>query len=100
MSNPLLYYVFNPASYIARSIVSCLKSSFPGKSQWDVDKMPDLQDDVAIVTGGNTGIGKETCRVRIAPSHSVGSPAFITNTYFWRVGTFEKERQGLPCCQG
>jgi hypothetical protein len=57
------HYVFNPAWNIIRSITSGFRASFPGGCQWDADKMPDLQGYVAIVTGGNTGIGKATCKV-------------------------------------
>lgn len=35
---------------------------FPPKSLFTVDQIPDLSGQVIIVTGGNAGIGKETCK--------------------------------------
>ncbi|KAG8697082.1 hypothetical protein FRC09_008082 [Ceratobasidium sp. 395] len=40
-----------------------LKENFPGKPRWSIDQIPDLSGQVTIVTGGNAGIGKETCKV-------------------------------------
>ena len=89
-AKPLDYYLFNPAGHIISVAISTLASSFPRVCQWDVDKMPDLQGDVAIVTGGNTGIGKETCKVLVISSRSVESPDFIAEALIWNQALLNK----------
>ncbi|KAF8594162.1 NAD-binding protein [Ceratobasidium sp. AG-I] len=42
---------------------SMVKELLPGKPGWSVDQVPDLTGQVIIVTGGNAGIGRETCKV-------------------------------------
>ncbi|KAB5588886.1 hypothetical protein CTheo_7672 [Ceratobasidium theobromae] len=39
-----------------------ISQSFPPKSHFSVDQIPDLAGQVIIVTGGNAGVGKETCK--------------------------------------
>jgi len=36
--------------------------AFPPSPEWSVEQIPDLTGKVAIVTGGNVGLGKDTCR--------------------------------------
>ncbi|KAF9465820.1 NAD(P)-binding protein [Collybia nuda] len=41
---------------------SMYNANWPPKANWSVDDMPDLSNKVIIVTGGNSGIGRETVK--------------------------------------
>ncbi|KAI0030924.1 NAD(P)-binding protein [Vararia minispora EC-137] len=45
---------------------SALAQMFPPKPKWGVENMPDLSGKVMIVTGGNTGVGKETVKALLS----------------------------------
>ncbi|KAF3013214.1 hypothetical protein E8E14_005612 [Neopestalotiopsis sp. 37M] len=51
--------------------VSFMKQSFPGKATFTDKNVPDLTDKVVIVTGSNTGLGKETARIVYAKNARV-----------------------------
>ncbi|KAH9169642.1 NAD(P)-binding protein [Lactarius sanguifluus] len=53
------------------STVSLLQQSSPPKPKWGVNDIPDLTGRVIIVTGSNTGIGKETVKQLLAHNAKV-----------------------------
>ncbi|CAE6456744.1 unnamed protein product [Rhizoctonia solani] len=53
----------SPHSAIMGVAYSLFIETFPGTPRWSVDEVPDLSGQVVIVTGGNSGIGLELCKV-------------------------------------
>jgi len=52
-------------------VYSVIDQNFPPKAKWSVDQIPDLSSKVVIVTGGNSGLGKETVKALLAHNAKV-----------------------------
>ncbi|KAL8303185.1 hypothetical protein RB597_005208 [Gaeumannomyces tritici] len=51
---------------MASSLIGLVKQVFPGKPNFKQDDLPDLTNKVIIVTGSNTGVGKELAQILYA----------------------------------
>ncbi|EIM84129.1 NAD-P-binding protein [Stereum hirsutum FP-91666 SS1] len=56
---------------LAEGRVGTFSEVFPPKPHWTSADVPDLTGQTIIVTGGNSGIGKETCRVLLSKNARV-----------------------------
>jgi len=90
-ASSLEYYVLDPVRLIISSAIAIFRSHFPGRSQWDVDKIPDLQGIVAIITGGNSGIGKATCKALLPKNAKVYLAARNEQKAFAAIEELERE---------
>ncbi|QRW14046.1 short chain dehydrogenase [Ceratobasidium sp. AG-Ba] len=51
--------------------LSILEQSFPPAPRWSINEIPDLTGRVMMVTGGNSGIGYDTCKALLSKNAKV-----------------------------
>ena len=56
---------------VLKHMIMVVNQSMPPKPTWGIDKIPDLSGKIVIVTGGNTGIGRETVKALLTKNATV-----------------------------
>jgi len=68
-----------------------LRQAYPPAAKWSVDNISDLSGKVFIVTGGNAGIGKETCKQLLSKNAKVYLAARSESKAQTAIDELEKE---------